>query len=48
MAWYDQVCMAVNYMKENVILAIIDFIANDDLVKRSAEKKHSRKVKVHA
>ena len=44
-AWYEQVCRAVNCMKESVILAIVDSIANENLLKRLAEKKQ---VKVNA
>jgi len=45
MAWYDQVCRAVTCTKESVILTIVDLIANENLLKRLAEKKH---VKVNA
>ena len=39
MVWYEQVRKAINCMQDRVILAIIDLIANEDLLKRSAERK---------
>ena len=39
MAWYEQVRGAMNCVQERMILTIIDFIANEDLLKRSAERK---------
>ena len=38
MAWYEQVRGTMNCMQERVILTIIEFIASEDLLKRSAER----------